>query len=390
MQSRHLIFLDELRRHSEREVCLGAAEYAASQRSWIFDPWPIERYPANAPKSADLKIVNGVLATEAALRGFQQRAILRRLPVVYCLGDEDHADADTVGIDEFAVGRMAAEHLWNRGYRSFAFIGSTSFRWSRQREEGFCGWLSEAGATAESHALPESSLPVYWNLNVATRTTGLKDVLGRLPYPCGVFAANDVIACFVLQTARAIKRTVPGDIGVVGVDNDPFPNAAAGLAISSIELPFREVGRIAAKLLGTRWKGEAPGRVIRLSPLGVVVRTSTDAFMTTDQLVKEAQQYVEARRDLRVTVNDVVSAIKSNRVTMSKHFQRELGTSVIDYIRRRRLDYAAEQLRRGTRTVEEIAVDCGYSSASYFSRQLKRLTGQRPGMLRRGARTTQS
>lgn len=385
----HLIFLDELRRHSEREVCLGAAEFAASQPNWVFDPWPIDRSAANSPKTDDLKIVSGVLSTEAALRGFGRRSTLRRLPLVYCLADDEHPEADTVAIDEFAVGQMAAEHLWNRGYRSFAFIGSTSFAWSRLRELGFVHWLDDAGHQPLRHALSEKSLPVYWNLNVAGRTSGLKEILESLPAPCGIFAANDVIACFVLQTARSMKRNVPDDFGVIGVDNDPFPNAAAGLAISSIELPFREIGRLAAKLLGGRWRGEPAGRSLRLAPLGVVVRTSTDAFMTTDQLVKQAQTFIESRRHDKVTVNHVVEAMNSNRVTLSKHFQRELATSVLDYIRRRRLDYATEQLRRGRLTVEQVAANCGYSSASYFSRQLKRFTGNRPGSLRKGLKSEQ-
>ena len=37
-------------------------------------------------------------------------------------------------------------------------------------------------------------------------------------------------------------------------------------------------------------------------------------------------------------------------------------------------------------TVEEVAFACGFSSASYFSRMLKTVTGHRPGAVRRGER----
>jgi len=382
---RHIVFLEDLRRHSDREVCLGAAEYASERPAWAFDPWPITLADGNAPAPADLRMVDGVLTTERAMLDMPTLR-RRKLPIVYCLADEPHGNADAVSVDETAVGAMAAEHLWDRGYRQFAFIGSTATGWSQQRARGFLGWLDRVDSRPQVFVFSPDELPVYWSGNLAQRHARLLALLTALPRPCGVFAANDVIACFALQAARQIGRRVPEDLGVIGVDNDPFPNAAAGLAISSIELPFRELGREAARLLHERWRGAGPGRIVRLPPIRVVVRTSTDAFMTRNVLVRKAQAYIEAHRERRVTVAEVTRTVGTNRVTLGKHFQRELDTTLLDYIRRRRLTYAVERLRQGDTTVEEVAFACGFSSASYFSRILKAITGQRPGWLRRGLR----
>ena len=227
-------------------------------------------------------------------------------------------------------------------------------------------------------------LPVFWSWNLARRHRHLQKLLNQLPSPCGIFAANDVMACFVLQAARQNRRRVPEDLVVVGVDDDPFPNAAAGLAISSIQLPFREVGRQAARLLDERWRGHPAGRVLRLPPIRVVVRASTDAFMTQDTLVRQAQAYVEGHRHHHVTVSEVTRVVGTNRVTLGKHFQRELDTTLLDYLRHRRLAYARERLRQGDGNVDEVALECGFSSSSYFSRVFKQMTGQRPGAVRRG------
>jgi LacI family transcriptional regulator len=380
---RHIIFLDELHRHSDREVCTGAAEYAAERPAWAFDPWPVTFASPAAPTRADLQLVSGLLTTERSRQQTPHFPRRLRLPVVYCLADEPHPEADAVGVDEVAVGQMAAEHLWSRGYRQFAFIGSSVFGWSKGRGEGFARWLAQAGKKPESWLFTTEMVPVFWSWNLARRNQRLQELVARLPKPCGVLAANDVIACFVLQAARQNRCRVPEDLGVVGVDNDPFPNAAAGLAISSIELPFREVGRQAARLLEERWEGRPPGRVLRLPPIRVVVRASTDAFMTEDALVRKAQAYVEVRCHQRVTVGEVTRAVGSNRVTLGKHFQRELDTTVLDYLRRRRLAYAADRLRQGDANVDEVALECGFSSASYFSRVFKQVTGQRPGAVRR-------
>ncbi len=383
---RHIIFLEELRRHSDREVCLGAAEYASEHPAWAFDPWPITLAEGDAPALADLRMVDGILTTERSMR--EMPALhRRRIPLVYCLADKPHAHTDAASVDELAVGTMAAGHLWDRGYRHFAFVGSTATGWSQRRARGFSEALDRAGSPPEVRRFSAEELPVYWSWNLAQRHARLLELLAALPRPCGVFAANDVIACFVLQAARQIGRRVPEDFGVIGVDNDPFPNAAAGLAISSIELPFREIGRAAARLLHERWQGAAPGRLLRLPPIRVVVRTSTDAFMTQNALVRKAQAFIEAHRHRRVTVNEITRAVGTNRMTLGKHFQRELDTTLLDYIRRRRLAYAIERLRQGDATVDEVAFTCGFSSASYFSRMLAKETGQRPGAVR-GQRMT--
>ncbi len=381
---RHIIFVDELHRHSDREVCLGAAEAAAEHPAWVFDPWPVTFEGRAVPTASDVRLVSGVLSTERSkhrLPGFYRRL---DVPLVYCLPDKAHAEADGVGIDEPAVGAMAAAHLWGRGYRHFAFIGSSVAGWSHGRRAGFAAALAGRGQRPASHLFPPTAVPVFWSWNLARRNQRLQEVLEELPKPCGIFAANDVIACFILQAARQRQYRVPEDLGVLGVDNDPFPNAAAGLAISSIDLPFRAVGRQAACLLEERWQGRPPGRLVRLPPIRVVVRASTDTFMTQDPLVRRAQAYVERRRHERVTVGQVTRAVGSNRVTLGKHFQRELDTTPQEYLRRRRLEFAAERLRQGDVNVEQVAFACGFSSASYFSRLFKRVTGHRPGAMRRG------
>jgi LacI family transcriptional regulator len=380
---RHIIFVDELRRHSDREVCLGAAEYAAEHPAWMFDPWPVSFDDDAGPTRSDMELVSAVLTTERAAGRFRRLCGKLRLPMVYCLADEDHPDTAAVGIDEQAVGVMAAEHLRGRGYRHFAFIGSSDFGWSSRRGEGFSFAIKAMGGEALNYLFDSETLPVFWSWNLARRNRRLQQLLKTLPKPCGIFAANDVIACFILQAARQSNCRVPEDFGLVGVDNDPFPNAAAGLAISSIELPFREIGRQAARLLEEQWSLGAHTKSLRLPPVRVAVRASTDTFMTEDPLLRKAQAYVESWRHQRLTVQAVTRAVGTNRVTLGKRFQRELDTTLHDYVRRRRLDFAAERLRQGAGNVEEIAFQCGFSSASYFSRLFKQVTGQRPGAARR-------
>ncbi len=382
-KERHILFVGDLCRHSEREVCVGAAEYAAERLSWVFDPCPMTLAPAPTPALPRLQSVSGVLATERAMQHVRRWRCQSKTPVVYYLADQAHEEADSIGVDEVAVGEMAAEHLWNRGYRRFAFIGSSDWGWSNARGQGFARWLALRGGKPQIHLFSSDLLPVFWSDDPARRHERLQGLIRCLPTPCGVFTANDVIACFVVQAARHQRYRVPEDLGVIGVDNDPFPNAAAGVAITSIELPFREIGRQAARLLDQSWQDHAVRKSVRMPPVRVVVRVSSDAFMTLDALVRKAQTFIEARRHGHCAVGDVTRAVGSNRTTLGKRFQRELGVTLHEYLRRRRLAYAVDRLRQGDASVERVASECGFSSASYFSQVFTLTTGRRPGSVRR-------
>jgi AraC-like DNA-binding protein len=136
-------------------------------------------------------------------------------------------------------------------------------------------------------------------------------------------------------------------------------------------------------MLEERWQGRRTRSVLRLPPVRVVVRASTDVFKTDNSLVRKAQAYIEAHRSRRLTVEEVLRSLSCNRVTLCKGFRTELGLTPFDYLRRRRLAYATELLRQGDHNVEEVSSISGFSSTSYFSKIFHRVVGCRPGAIRR-------
>ncbi|HEV7924577.1 MAG TPA: substrate-binding domain-containing protein, partial [Verrucomicrobiae bacterium] len=198
---RRIIFLGELDRHSVREVCLGAAECAAEHPTWVFDPWPLPSPQASVPTLVDTHMVGGILSTERSIKRLRRLFGGLRWPVVCVLGSGGHTEFDSVEIDDLAVGELAAEHLWDRGYRQFAFIGSSESSWSKNREQGFERWLRAKGTVPGRHLFNAATLPIYWPGNVARRNRRLQERVSVLPKPCGILTANDVIAWFVLHAA---------------------------------------------------------------------------------------------------------------------------------------------------------------------------------------------
>jgi transcriptional regulator GlxA family with amidase domain len=74
----------------------------------------------------------------------------------------------------------------------------------------------------------------------------------------------------------------------------------------------------------------------------------------------------------------------STERTLTRRFQRELGMSFAEWRQRLRV-VKAMPLLEGGQTVERIAFDLGYSSASAFITMFRRMLGVTPDEFRKGA-----
>ncbi|MDE7294184.1 MAG: helix-turn-helix transcriptional regulator, partial [Oscillospiraceae bacterium] len=59
-------------------------------------------------------------------------------------------------------------------------------------------------------------------------------------------------------------------------------------------------------------------------------------------------------------------------------FKRTLGTRPMEYIAKRRIQAAKELLTSSDKTVENIAIETGFCTASYFCKLFKRYEGMTP------------
>lgn len=69
--------------------------------------------------------------------------------------------------------------------------------------------------------------------------------------------------------------------------------------------------------------------------------------------------------------------------TLKRRFKTATGVTLIAYVQNLRIEEAKRRLEDGSRPVEEIGADVGYSDASFFRRLFKRLTGLGPRQYRR-------
>lgn len=66
--------------------------------------------------------------------------------------------------------------------------------------------------------------------------------------------------------------------------------------------------------------------------------------------------------------------------TLERHFQKNYGTTVSEWLRERRLKRAYASLQEG-KSVKEVAFEQGYKQVSHFSREFKSQFGVSPSFL---------
>jgi len=78
------------------------------------------------------------------------------------------------------------------------------------------------------------------------------------------------------------------------------------------------------------------------------------------------------------TVSDLARLCGASRSTFAARFRNVVGTGPIDYLLHWRMAVAKDELRRGTRSIGEIALAVGFRSSSAFSTAFTRAVGCSP------------
>ena len=174
-----------------------------------------------------------------------ERLIDHGVPVVLVDRGSGRSNRCSVAVNDVLGGRIAVEHLLERGHRHIVFVGGPfSIPQVFDRHTGSQAAVDQSDLDAEILVVETGSLQV-----VEGRRAGRH--IGELPAgqrPTAVFCANDLLALGVLQEMTRQSLRVPHDVAIVGYDDIDFASAAA-VPLSSVRQPREQLGRTAAQLL---------------------------------------------------------------------------------------------------------------------------------------------
>ncbi len=185
-----------------------------------------------------------------ALSGEDPRFIraLREIPCVRIMGLPRSNDFfDHITYNDDAVGRCAAEYLWNHGHRVFLCIRSTFPR----REESFCRTILEKGGRLETLQGKELILETGETQLANVRELGtLLEEMKRFPVPpTAIFAPVDIIMLGLYQTLPHCGLIPGKDIEIVGVNNELAFLKNLTPRPASVDIQPERIGREAVRRL---------------------------------------------------------------------------------------------------------------------------------------------
>lgn len=355
-----------------RGVLTGVAEYANHREDWSFHTVPTQaiRLGADAsPESGDAML--GAITTWLA----DAWAGEARGRMVNVSRSRDVDGAANVTVDDKAIGRLAAEYLLGKNLEHFAYFGPTTG--SGPRCASFVQALELAGREVDVFATGDDPPPA-----------GAPDAaawLRGLPRPTGVLAFNDLVATELIRSARREGMLIPQDLAVMGVDNDVLVTLFSPVSVTTIDPDFVEVGRRAAAQLDGIFAGRG-GRTdpIRVPPVGVIERHSTDFPGDIDGLAVRAARIIRDRACEGLTVGEVVASLPTTRRTLERRFKGAFNRSLHEEMTRIRMAEAARLLTSTRLRPIEITERVGYTDTKHFITVFRRHMGVPPVAYRKG------
>lgn len=96
------------------------------------------------------------------------------------------------------------------------------------------------------------------------------------------------------------------------------------------------------------------------------------------RVVRDARRIVRTRFAQGLSLEGVAEELRVTAPHLSRMFSRETGETFVDYLSEVRINHACHLLDAGQLSVKEVARECGYADANYFSRAFKRLRACTP------------
>ena len=196
------------------------------------------------------KQVDGLIIAESSEK-HQSSLLETRLKSTVFISRINFANSTSVIIDNITGGRMAVEHLLNKGHQRIAFIGGLEdISANQERLKGYKNALEAHNISINQNYIRNSNFK---------RESGhyvMKEILKINPKPTAVFAANDLLALGAIQAIKEQGMSIPGDVAVVGFDDIEFASLPE-IQLTTVAQPKYNMGKLALLTLVEQIKSKS-------------------------------------------------------------------------------------------------------------------------------------
>jgi len=280
--------------------------------------------------------------------------------------------------DHRQIGILAAEHFAERGFMHTACFSTEVSPTHELRYQGFESTCEKLNMRIPLRWFWEESCP-----NSPDDWKQMRDWLTQkirsAPKPLAIFALNDYDASKIEDVCREAHVIVPDEAVILGVDNNELICLNQPIAISSIAHDLTRVGYESSALLDRLMDGATvPKAPILISPIGVVLRQTTDTSATNHDQIRNALCYIKANLSRSFSSSDVAESVGLSRSSLDRLFLQELNRSVHHEVTRVRLLEVKRLLTQTDISITSIAKQTGFCHAQYLNRLFRKFTTQTP------------
>jgi LacI family transcriptional regulator len=364
------------------EINLGVSRYAR-EHGWMLDDFACHtgHFPPSWKGDGVLTLFSNFVSEEMI------RSVLNlKVPVV---GLSDHfpeIQIPRVLPDNEVIGRTGANEFISRGFEHYSFLViDREAPVVKERLKGFRDTVTAFGKDFTAMDYTDR-----WG-----RKDAKEELLGwiveqikALPKPLAVMAQYDGEANIVVRACLEAGFSVPMDVAVIGADNDPIYCEFGPVPLTSVITNREKLGYEGAAMLDRLMKGEKVKTPVRIPPIGIALRRSSDVFATEDIELARALNYIALNLRNQIQVEDVVRESGSSRRALYKKFSSHIGHSIHQEILRQRLNLAKRMLQETDQKIDVIAYDCGFCDGNLFRKIFRRHEKTTPQDVRLRSRKT--
>ena len=116
---------------------------------------------------------------------------------------------------------------------------------------------------------------------------------------------------------------------------------------------------------------------------GTHAATSSDTRSLAPWQTRKVKEFIDASLDSTIRLRDCASKARLSASYFSHAFKATFGTTVCDYIRRRRVERAQQLMLLSTDPLSQIALACGFADQAHYCRVFRDVVGLSPNVWRR-------
>ena len=97
-----------------------------------------------------------------------------------------------------------------------------------------------------------------------------------------------------------------------------------------------------------------------------------------DEMVQQAQAYIESKVDEKISVEDLSSKFAVGRRNFDRRFIKATGNTPVEYAQRVKIEAAKKAFETSRKTINEVMYEVGYSDVKAFREVFRKITGMSP------------